>query len=104
MVQQALLEVRDLDSAAEFGEMAEIERLVVPLQHSLTELQEGLDDGTYEFSQDVLGFMPLVEAYDVDVLPFRYLLTSLNRTHTEGLDESGEDRAGIDVQVLRGKA
>ena len=96
MVQQALLEVQELEYAAEFDEMAEADNLVPQLRHSLQGLLAKMDDGTYEFSKDALDFTPLVEEYDVDVLPFRHLLQSLNWTHTEGLDKTGADRAGIE--------
>ena len=96
MVRQALLEVEDLGHAAEFDEMAEIGEMLSVLRHSLQALLGKMEDGTYEFGKDALDFMPLLESHDVDVLPFRYLLQRLNRTHTEGLDHSGEDRAGIE--------
>ena len=96
MVRQALLEVADLAHAVEFDEMAEADDMIAVVHRSLETLIGKMEDGTYEFGKGELDFMPLLESHDVDVLPFRYLLQRLNRTHTEGLDPSGEDRIGIE--------
>ena len=99
MVRQALLEVQDLGHAAEFDEMAEVGDLVSRLRESLETLLASLEDGSYEFGKDALGFLPLLEAHDVDVLPFRHLLQRINQTHTDGLDPSGADRAAIEENL-----
>ena len=99
MVRQALLEVQELGHAAEFDEMAEVDDLVSRLRESLESLLARLEDRTYEFSKEGLEFLPLLEAHDVDVLPFRHLLQRINRTHTEGLDQSGADRAAIEESI-----
>ncbi len=88
MVRQALQEVQELEQTAEFDGLIEVAEWAVPLRASLEALAASMDAGEYAFDASPLDFMPLVEAHDMDVLPFRHLLQCLNWTHTEGLDET----------------
>ncbi len=95
LLRQAFLEVEELEQTSEFDEMSEVDNLVGPIRQVLEDLQARLDAGTYEFGGPDLDFMPLVETYDVDVIPFRHLLQRLNWTHVEGLDESNTTMDGV---------
>lgn len=97
LILQGLLEIEELRQAVEFEEEgAPIPPFADALQHSLEALLEAAADEDYELGGEELDFAPLLERYDVTELPFRYLLERIVRTHSQGLDEEGADRSGLE--------
>jgi len=88
LVDQAIFEVSDLRSAIEYdGDyMAGASDFVQELEQQLTALLNAIKDGSYEFNQQDLPFMPLVNNVNDILLPFKHLLRQINNTHTLGLD------------------
>jgi len=87
-VKQALYEVEELRVAAEYDmeDLGDSMKFVDELEASVRELYRSMEDGSYRFENEDLPFMAIVERYDTDKLPFRYLLRQINETHRLGLD------------------
>jgi len=90
LVESALFDVEELRMSVEFdmefmeGALSFIE----PLEKGLRNLLNSLKDGSYEFVDEDLPFMPIVEAQQNVMLPFKPVLRQINETHRKGL--SGE--------------
>jgi hypothetical protein len=90
LVESALFDVEELRMSVEFdmefmeGALSFIE----PLEKGLRDLLNSLKDGSYEFADENLPFMPIVEAQQNVMLPFKPVLRQINETHRKGL--SGE--------------
>ncbi|MGW8227550.1 MAG: hypothetical protein ACWGOW_01550 [Gammaproteobacteria bacterium] len=90
LVESALFDVEELRMSVEFdmefmeGALSFIE----PLEKGLRDLLNSLKDGSYEFADEDLPFMPIVEAQQNVMLPFKPVLRQINETHRKGL--SGE--------------
>ena len=93
LVKSALFDVEELRMSVEFdmefmeGALSFIE----PLEKGLRDLLNSLSDGSYEFADTDLPFMPIVESQQNVMLPFKPLLRQINETHRKGLRGSGED-------------
>ena len=87
-VKQAVYEVEELRASIEFDEEFMGDALVFldPLENEIKKLYQRIMDGNYEFSDEPLKFMPIVEQNDPTLLPFKPLLIRINATHTHGLD------------------
>jgi len=89
MLEQALYEIEDLRAAIEFDSesMSSSIPLLQPLEQELKELLSALKNGSYQFSGRDLEMMPLVNRTHISMLPFKFLLSQINATHTQGLEE-----------------
>lgn len=86
MVEQALIEVEELLSCYEY-DMDDVGKHLAylePLSQDLRRLRASMADGSYEFGNDDLSFMPLVVKHRSQ-LPFSELLVTINETHRNGL-------------------
>ena len=87
LVESALFDVEELRMSVEFdmefmeGALSFIE----PLEKGLRDLLNSLKDGSYEFADENLPFMPIVEAQQNVMLPFKPVLRQINETHRKGL-------------------
>jgi hypothetical protein len=52
----------------------------------VTAMRDGMRNGTYEFKDEDLPFMALVNNTSDRLLPFKVLLRTINQTHRNGLD------------------
>lgn len=88
LINQALFELRDLRASVEFDEefMGDVMQFVDPLETSIRELNQAINDGSYQFSQQNLPFMPIVYQTPGSLLPFKPLLIQINDTHIHGLE------------------
>ena len=93
LVESALFDVEELRMSVEFdmefmeGALSFIE----PLEKGLRDLLNSLKDGSYEFTDEDLPFMPIVEAQQNVMLPFKPVLRQINETHRKGLSSETED-------------
>lgn len=87
-VNQAIYEIEELRLSAEYDmeDMGASLRFVDELEKRVRELHAAMEAGSYAFANQDLAFMELVDKYDADALPFRYLLRQINETHRKGLD------------------
>ncbi len=88
LVEEALIEVEDLRSSAEYDEGEEwagVFGFLDDLERSLKDLQRAMDEGTYTFRDEDLPFMRIIAPIDPHMLPFKLLLETINRTHRQGL-------------------
>ncbi|NNJ85125.1 MAG: hypothetical protein HKP13_09360, partial [Gammaproteobacteria bacterium] len=58
---------------------------IQPLESSVQNLRQQLVDGAHEFVDRDLAFMSIVNIVPLHLLPFKDLLSFLNRVHREGL-------------------
>ena len=92
LVESALFDVEELRMSVEFdmefmeGALSFIE----PLEKGLRDLLNSLKDGSYEFADEDLPFMPIVEAQQNVMLPFKPVLRQINETHRKGLSGEAE--------------
>ncbi len=89
MIGQALYEIEDLRATIEFDSesMSSSIPLLEPIEQELKALASALKDGSYQFSGSDLAMMPLVNRTHISMLPFKFLLSQINATHTQGLEE-----------------
>lgn len=87
MVDEALAEIQDLKDAIEFDEdeMSAAAGFVDRLDGEVRRLRERMADGSYQFGNEDLSFMPIIADESTHFLPFKELLETINRTHREGL-------------------
>lgn len=88
LIKQALFEVEDLRASLEFDEefMGDAVVFLDPLEASIRELHQSVTDGHYQFSEQNLPFMTIVNNTDANLLPFKSLLIRINDTHLHGLE------------------
>ena len=91
-VQQAVFEVGDLRACLEFEmeEMGKFPGFLEPLEQSIKELYQTMEEGRYHFGREDLPFMGLVHNYGEDI-PFSTLLKQINETHRKGMDVESVD-------------
>lgn len=88
LVRQALFELEDLRAAAEYdGEsMGDALAFVDDLERGVRAVYDAMAAGRYEFADEDLPFMHIVQVADDRMLPFKNLLKVINETHRQGLD------------------
>ena len=93
LVKSALFDVEELRMSVEFDMefMEPVLAFIEPLEKGLRNLLNSLEDGSYEFADEDLPFMPLVEAQQNVMLPFKPVLRQINETHRKGLQDEAED-------------
>jgi len=89
LLEQALYEIEDLRATIEFDSesMSSSIPLLQPLEQELKGLLGAMKDGSYRFSGSDLEMMALVNRTHISMLPFKFLLSQINATHTQGLEE-----------------
>ena len=92
LVNQALFETEDLRMAMEYDaeSMGNLPYLEI-LEPILKDLRESMRDGSYQFENEDLSFMDIVEKESDKTMPFKFLLRMINETHRKGLDISDDD-------------
>jgi hypothetical protein len=87
LITQVLFEIQDLRASVEYDEefMSDALVLLDPLEASVRKLHRSVSEGDYEFSDQNLPFMSIVNATDTTLLPFKHLLIQINDTHRHGL-------------------
>jgi len=88
LVKQALIDTEELRSSIEYDEefMGGAMGLAEKLENNLKSLYASLSDDSYQFADEDLDFMDVVnKAPDVWV-PFKPLLRLINLTHRQGLE------------------
>jgi hypothetical protein len=88
LVQSALDDVIDLKMSAEYDmeDMGEVISFVGELETKVTQLLSDLKDGTYEFKDEDLSLMTIVNSQNNFMLPFKSLFYRINDTHRKGLE------------------
>ena len=90
LIKQALFEVEDLRASLEFDEefMGDAIVFLDPLEARIYELLRSVTAGDYQFSEQNLPFMEIVNSTNENLLPFRTLLIRINETHIHGLESA----------------
>jgi hypothetical protein len=93
MIKSALFDVEELRMSVEYDEefMEGALPFIDPLEKGLRDLQDAIADGSYEFVDTDLPFMPIVESPQTAMLPLKPVLRKINDTHRKGLQVEGED-------------
>lgn len=88
LVKQAVFEVEELRMATEYDleQMGGVMTFLDLLEEQVKALWDAMVRGTYEFRDEDLPFMPIVNTADDRLLPFKFLLRVINETHRKGLD------------------
>ncbi len=88
LIKQALFDVADLRASIEYDEefMGDALTFIDQLETSLLQLDRLAHGANYQFRQQNLPFMSIVNNTDETLLPFKHLLLRINDTHTQGLD------------------
>lgn len=88
LVNQALIDVEELRSAIEYDEeyMGEALGLAERLENNLRSLYASLIGGSYQFADEDLDFMEIVNTAPDVWVPFKPLLRLINQTHRQGLE------------------
>lgn len=91
MVNEALDEIQDLKDAIEFDEdeMSEAAGFVDALDAQVRKLRDSMADGSYQFEDRDLAFMPVIADKSPHFLPFKEFLETINHTHRKGLNAEG---------------
>jgi len=91
MVEQAIVELDELRSSYEYDieEMGAVPTYLEVLEQSMQRLRNSMADGSYQFGDDDLPFMDIVNR-NRNRIPFADLLAMINKTHKEGLDVDSE--------------
>lgn len=92
LVKSVLFDVEELRMSMEFDSefMEEGSSFIGPLEKGLRDLQTALTDGSYEFADTDLPFMPIVESQQNVMLPIKPVLRRINETHRKGLQAEGD--------------
>ena len=61
-----------------------------PLAKDLRDMQNAITDGSYEFANTDLPYMPIVQSQSNITLPFKPVLRMINETHRKGLQAEDE--------------
>jgi hypothetical protein len=89
LVRQLREDVFDLREAVEYDgeEMSKAATIIEALEYYVNELYRSFEDGSYEFKDEDLPYMQIVEQNNhTAVLPMLNLLKEVNRIHRNGLD------------------
>lgn len=88
LVKQAVFEVEELRMATEYDleQMGGVMTFLDNLEEQVKGLWDSMVQGTYEFGDEDLPFMRIVNTADDRLLPFKFLLRVINETHRKGLD------------------
>lgn len=88
LVKQAVFEVEELRMATEYDleQMGGVMTFLDLLEEQVKALWDSMVQGTYEFRDEDLPFMRIVNTADERLLPFKFLLRVINETHRKGLD------------------
>ncbi len=88
LVKQAVFEVEELRMATEYDleQMGGVMTFLDLLEEQVKVLWDSMVQGTYEFRDEDLPFMRIVNTADDRLLPFKFLLRVINETHRKGLD------------------
>lgn len=88
LVKQAVFEVEELRMATEYDleQMGGVMTFLDNLEEQVKGLWGSMVQGTYEFRDEDLPFMRIVNTADDRLLPFKFLLRVINETHRKGLD------------------
>lgn len=91
LVNQALIDAEELRSSIEYDEefMGDAMGIAERLENSLQSLYASLTGGSYQFADEDLDFMPIVNTAPDVWLPFKPLLRLINQTHRLGLEVEG---------------
>ena len=78
LIKQVLFEIQDLRASVEYDEEFMSDALVFldPLEASVRKLHRSVSEGYYEFSDQDLPFMSIVNATDTTLLPFKQIVDS----------------------------
>ena len=89
LVKDVLYEIDEIKAAFEFDgvEMDDAQRISEQLQPGLKVLLNSLEDDSYQFGSDTLGFMQNVANVPQIVIPYKPLLSRIIDTHNKGLEE-----------------
>jgi len=89
LVNQALIDTEALRSSIEYDEeyLRNATGIAEKLENNLKSLYASLIGGSYQFADEDLDFMDIVNTAPEVGLPFKPLLRLINRTHREGLEE-----------------
>ena len=92
LVKSALFDVEELRMSMEFDSefMEGSLPIIGQLEKDLRNLQTALTDGSYEFEDTDLPFMPIVESQRNVMLPIKPVLRHINEIHRKGLQAEGE--------------
>lgn len=93
LVDEALFEIEELHASLSYDDediTDDFTGFLPPLQSGVRDLRQRLADGTHQFDEHDLPFMSIVATVPLHLLPFRDLLSFLNRVHREGL-QTGEN-------------
>ena len=92
LIESALFDVDELRMSVEFDMefMEGAMGFVDPLAKDLRDMQNAIKDGSYEFADADLPFMPIVQSQSNLNLPFKPVLRVINETHRKGL-QTGEE-------------
>ena len=92
LIKSALFDVEELRMSVEY-DMEFMEgalSFVEALAKDLRDLQNAIADGSYEFADKDLPFMPIVQSQSNLNLPFKPVLRMINETHRKGLQTEEE--------------
>lgn len=89
LVQSALDDVIDLKMSAEYDmeDMGEALSFVDELENEVKKLLSNLKSDNYEFKDEDLPLMSIVNAQNDLMLPFKNLFLRINDTHRKGLEQ-----------------
>jgi len=89
LVEDVLYEIDEIKAAFEFDgvEMDDAQRISEQLLPGLTLLKSSLEDDSYQFGSDTMGFMQNVANVPQIVIPYKPLLSRIIDTHNRGLEE-----------------
>ncbi len=91
LVSQALIDVEELRSSIEYDEefMGGALSVAEKLENNLRALYASMIGGSYQFADEDLDFMAVVNTTPEIWLPFKPLLRLINQTHRKGLEVEG---------------
>ena len=92
MIKSTLFDLEELRMSVEYDEefMEGTLPFIDPLEKGLSDLLNSIADGSYEFADTDLPFMPIVESPQSAMLPLKPVLRQINETHRKGLQVEGE--------------
>lgn len=90
LVQSALDDVIDLKMSAEYDmdDMGAVLSFIGELEKEVTQMLSDIKSGSYEFKDEDLPLMNIVNAQNDFMLPFKSLFMRINDTHRKGLEQS----------------